>query len=60
MVEIVWKGGAEQDLRQIFAGFEEGRPGAGEEFTRMLDSSLQNLRSFPEEFWFDLNFCRWR
>src|SRR3954463_5156262 len=47
MLEVVWKGGAEQDLLRIFAELDERREGAGADFTRKLDASLQNLRSFP-------------
>ena len=48
MLEVVWKGGAEQDLLRIFAELDERREGAGADFTRKLDASLQNLRGFPE------------
>lgn len=47
MPEIVWKGGAEEDLLRIFAALEECRASAGERFTHTLDATLQNLRRYP-------------
>jgi plasmid stabilization system protein ParE len=48
MPEIVWKQGAESDLLQIFADFEEYSEGAGRRFVQKLDFTLTNLRAHPE------------
>jgi len=48
MLELIWKGGAEQDLLTIFADLEDYGDGAGERFTLVLDSVRQNLRAYPE------------
>jgi|SRR5437660_3952982 len=48
MPEIVWKGGAQNDLLQIFADLEELSEGAGERFVQKLDFTLDNLRTHPE------------
>jgi len=47
MPEIVWKGGAQNDLLQIFADLEELSEGAGERFVQKLDFTLDDLRTHP-------------
>lgn len=47
MPEIVWKQGAENDLLEIFSGFEEQSSGSGERFVQRLDFTLANLRLHP-------------
>jgi len=48
MVEVIWKGGAEEDLLRVFAELEESREGAGEKLTQKLDGTLQSLRQHPQ------------
>jgi plasmid stabilization system protein ParE len=48
MPEIIWKQGAENDLLQIFAEFEERSEEAGVRFVGKLDFTLGHLRAHPE------------
>ena len=48
MPEIIWKGGAENDLLDVFTHFEERSEGAGTRFIEKLDFTLGNLRKHPE------------
>jgi plasmid stabilization system protein ParE len=48
MLEIVWKGGAEEDLLRIFADLEEFGEGAGAHFVALLDGTLHHLRNYPQ------------
>jgi plasmid stabilization system protein ParE len=48
MPEIIWKGGAENDLLEVFAQLEDRGEGAGMRFLHKLDFTLGNLRAHPE------------
>ena len=48
MPEIIWKGGAENDLLEVFAQLEDCGEGAGIRFVNKLDATLSNLRAHPE------------
>src|SRR4029450_289458 len=48
MPEIIWKGGADSDLLQIFAPPATLSEGAGVRFIHKLDFTLSNLRAHPE------------
>jgi plasmid stabilization system protein ParE len=48
MPEIIWKGGAENDLLEVFAQLEDRGEGAGMRFLHKLDFTLANLRAHPE------------
>jgi plasmid stabilization system protein ParE len=48
MPEIIWKGGAESDLLQIFADLEDFSEGSGVRFLTKLDFTLENLRAHSD------------
>ena len=48
MPEVIWKGGAENDLVEVFAQLEDCSEGAGIRFVHKLDATLANLRAHPE------------
>ena len=48
MPEIIWKGGAENDLLEVFAQLEDRGEGAGMRFLHKLDFTLGNLHAHPE------------
>ncbi len=48
MPEIIWKGGAENDLLEVFAQLEDRGEGAGMRFLHKLDFTLGNLRAHPK------------
>lgn len=47
MPEIIWKGGAEQDLLTVFERLENRREGSGQQLLVDLDNTLSNLRRHP-------------
>jgi len=47
MPEIIWKGGAENDLLEVFAQLEDRGEGAGMRFLHKLDFTHGNLRAHP-------------
>jgi len=48
MPEIIWKGGAENDLLEVFAQLEDRSEGTGIRFLHNLDFTLGTLRQHPE------------
>ena len=48
MPDVIWKGGAESDLLEVFGQLENRSEGAGIRFVHKLDATLANLSAHPE------------
>jgi toxin ParE1/3/4 len=50
MLPIIFRPGAQAEMREAYAWYEEREPGLGSDFMRCIDACLQLIRRHPEIF----------
>jgi plasmid stabilization system protein ParE len=50
MLPIIFRPGAQAEMREAYAWYEEREPGLGSNFMRCIDACLQLIRRHPEIF----------
>ena len=50
MLPIIFRPGAQAEMREAYAWYEEREPGLGSDFMRCVDACVQLIRRHPEIF----------